>query len=266
VENLRVDLSSTNFVKPDHVVFVWFENKDYSQIVSGSDAPFMQSLINHGTLFTNMHALFHPSRGNYIAFFAGDNFGITKDDCIKGSPNSALNLYTILDSVGISCTWYSEGLPGNGYKGCSDSLYVQKHNPTTIFSNVPKSASKPLSSLNLSSGFNNWPQVICVTPNLNNDMHNGTIAQGDAWLKNNFSKYINWSLAHNSMLVVYFDENDGTKDRNLIPVIAVGANVRNNYKNNTYYDHYNWTKTIAKWYGADSDWNDNLKKRRAIVL
>jgi hypothetical protein len=45
----------TSTTRPSHVVFVWFENKGYSKIVGSSSAPYINSLIPKGTLFTNYH-------------------------------------------------------------------------------------------------------------------------------------------------------------------------------------------------------------------
>ncbi|MBD0333131.1 MAG: hypothetical protein ICV66_10780, partial [Chitinophagaceae bacterium] len=47
--------SSTTPTTPDHVVFVWFENKGFSKIVGSSAAPYINSLIKKGVLFTNTY-------------------------------------------------------------------------------------------------------------------------------------------------------------------------------------------------------------------
>ena len=48
-----------------------------------------------------------------------------------------------------------------------------------------------------------------MIPNLDNDMHDGTIAQGDAWLQNNLGAYITWAQTHNSVFILTFDEDEG---------------------------------------------------------
>ena len=47
-------------------------------------------------------------------------------------------------------------------------------------------------------------------------MHDGSIAQGDAWLNNNLSAYATWAKANNSLLVVTWDEDDNGEN-NQIP-------------------------------------------------
>ena len=60
-------------------------------------------------------------------------------------------------------------------------------------------------------------------------MHDGTILQGDSWVKTYLSKLAEWCLTHSSVFVLYFDE-DGKTENNRIPAIAVGQHVKANYK------------------------------------
>jgi len=71
------------------------------------------------------------------------------------------------------------------------------------------------------------PTVSFVIPNLDNDMHDGSVAQGDAWLQTNLAAYAQWALAHNSLLVVTFDECDTTAPVATTPILTVfyGAGV-----------------------------------------
>src|SRR5690349_23635137 len=55
----------------DHVVWIWFENHAYDQIVGSPDAPYMSRLAARCGLATDYHALTHPSLPNYIAATSG---------------------------------------------------------------------------------------------------------------------------------------------------------------------------------------------------
>lgn len=252
--------------RPDHVFVVWFENKAYSQIIGSASAPYINSLVPKGTLFTKSYALFHPSYPNYIAFFAGAAYGIGSDSCISGSVINKRTLFSSLCNAGASFKWYSEDLPAIGSKTCKAGYYVEKHNPTTIFLTVPESANVPLSAIDLSdtASFRKLPTVACFTPNLMNDMHDGSIAQGDAWLKTNLGPLVDWCLKNNSVFMLYFDE-DNRKTDNRIPVVAVGEHIKSNYKDTVYHDHYSFSKSILHWYGADSTYTDYLTKARTIT-
>jgi hypothetical protein len=235
------------FPAPSHVIFVWLENKNYTQIINSTSAPYINSLIPQGTLFTNDHALGHPSYPEYIRFFSGTNNGKTNDDCLSGAPYTNVNLYTQLKARGKSFAWYSEDLPATGSGICSSGAYVERHNPTQCFSNVALAANKRW--LDFPLNYSQLETVVCITPNLNNDMHDGSIAMGDTWVKIHLSSLINWCKVNNSVFVIYFDEDNGTV-ANHIAVIAVGQHVKSNYKSDVYYDHYSWTKTVLAFYGA----------------
>ncbi len=245
---------------PDHVIFVWFENKSVDSIINNSNAPFINSLIAKGTLFTNMHGITHPSYPNYMNFFAGQSNGITDNSCIQ-TPFTTDNLYTILKKAGKSFAWYSEDLPATGSDTCISGRYVAKHNPTSVFANVPPSQNKMFSSF--PSDYTQLENVVCISPNLDNDMHDGTVSLGDAWLQKNLSSLADWSLTHNSIFVVYFDEDDGTL-LNYVPVIAIGQYVKAGYSSSPSYNHYSWTKTICEMFNADSTWTSNLGSANVV--
>src|ERR1041385_1944821 len=75
--------NSVDMTHPDHIIFCFFENKGYRQIVGNAQAPYINSVRAKGVLFTNMHALGHPSYPEYIRFFAGTPNGVFTDDCIN---------------------------------------------------------------------------------------------------------------------------------------------------------------------------------------
>ncbi len=39
-------------------------------------------------------------------------------------------------------------------------------------------------------------------------MHDGTIREGDDWVKNELGAYIDWCSPHNSLFILTFDEDD----------------------------------------------------------
>jgi phosphatidylinositol-3-phosphatase len=258
--------ATTNIpTRPDHVFVVWLENKGYSQIIGNTQAPFINSLAKQGTLFTKSYAVSHPSYPNYVAFFAGATYDITNDDCIAGKPKNGKNLYSSLKAAGASFAWYSEDLPEAGSDTCVVGRYAEKHNPTTIFSNVPPTANLPLSTLHLNdtTTFASLPNVVCITPDLMNDMHDGSITQGDTWLKTNLSTVINWCKIHDSVFILYFDEDNGKED-NRIPVIMTGQHIKTNHSDTVEHTHYSFAKSILNWWGADSTFTSNLADAKTI--
>lgn len=262
---LLISAEAASYRLPDHVFVVWEENKGYTQIIGSTSAPFINSLVSKGTLFTNAYALYHPSYPNYITWFSGSNQGRTNNECISGAPFNKANLYTALKAAGKSFVWYSEGLPAAGSEICSSGEYREKHNPTTVFSNVPGSASQPLTAMNLTdtATFRNLPNVCVITPNMINNMHDGSVKQGDDWLKAKFSRLIDWCMRNNSVFVVYYDEDNGAQD-NRIPVLAVGQNIKAGYKETAKYNHYSFTKMVLNCNNADTTFHSNIAHAASV--
>ncbi len=62
---------------PQKVVIVVLENHDYEQIVGDTtNAPFLNSVIAQGLLFTDAHGVDHPSQPNYLSLFSGSDQGV----------------------------------------------------------------------------------------------------------------------------------------------------------------------------------------------
>ncbi len=60
-----------------------------------------------------------------------------------------------------------------------------------------------------------------VVPNEQNNMHDGSIATGDTWLRQKLEGYRSWAMTHNSVLLLTFDEDDRS-DGNHIATVFVG--------------------------------------------
>jgi hypothetical protein len=233
--------------RPDRVVIVIEENRSYNQIIGNSSAPYINSLANDtlGLLFTQSYAITHPSQPNYLWLFSGDNQGVTDDNLPSGLPFTTNNLGSELMRNGYSFKGYSEDLPSIGYNGTSSGAYARKHNPWVNWQDsptngIPSSLNVPFSDF--PSNYLNLPSVSIVIPNLNNDMHDGTISAGDTWLKNNLDGYIQWAKTNNSLFILTFDEDDGSSN-NQIATIFVGQMVKGGTFANKI-DHLNILRTI----------------------
>ena len=228
---------------PDHIVVVMEENHSYSEIIGSAAAPYINSLAGQGALFTQSFAVAHPSQPNYLALFSGSTQSITDDSCPHTFSGSSLE--SELTSAGKTFTGYSEGLPQAGSTTCGSGEYARKHAPWSDFSTDQPSNSQPFASF--PSAFSSLPLVSFVIPDLVDDMHDGTIQQADTWMKSNLSAYVNWAMSHNSVLILTWDEDDGTEN-NQIPTIIVGAGVKpGQYSEKV--NHYNVLRTIENLYG-----------------
>jgi acid phosphatase len=229
--------------RPDHVMVVVFENENAANVLGTRDAPYLTSLAKTGATFTDAHAETHPSQPNYLALFSGSTQGVTDDRCLDQLPGA--NLGSQLLDAGLSFVGWSEGLPTVGYTGCASGDYARKHNPWVDFANLPASVNQPLSAMPIDYG--RLPTVSFVVPNLCNDMHDCGVPAGDAWAKQVLDPYVTWAQAHNSLLLVTFDEDSGTR-ANHIPTFLVGAGVRATTTDQRI-DHYAMLRTLEEMYG-----------------
>jgi phosphatidylinositol-3-phosphatase len=237
----------------DHVVIVVMENKNYGAIIGRPDeAPYLNDLASDGAVFSNSFAITHPSQPNYLALFSGSTHRLTSDSCpqnFKKSPNLAAELI----SSKLSFAGYSESMPSAGYKGCGSYLslgYIRAHNPWVDFSNVPGTSN--LTFARFPKDYSRLPTVSFVIPNLCHDMHSCSRDSADKWIRENLGGYAKWTTAHNSLLIITWDE-DGTflglgGDKNKVPTIFYGAHVRQGTYNEDI-SHYSILRTVEDMYG-----------------
>ncbi|WP_198675941.1 alkaline phosphatase family protein [Kribbella monticola] len=229
----------------DHIVLVMFENHAYSQLNGSSSAPYFNSLAGQGAKFTQSYGVTHPSEPNYLAIFSGKTQGLTDDSCPHTYSGS--NLGSQLISAGRTFKGYSEGLPSDGYTGCSSGEYRRKHNGWVNFTTVPSTSNLTYGDFPGSGNYASLPTVAFVSPNMCNDMHDCSIGTGDTWLKNNLDAYAQWAKTHNSLLIVTFDEDNGSSSNHIFTTF-VGAHTQVGSFSNQI-NHYNVLSTIESAYG-----------------
>jgi phosphatidylinositol-3-phosphatase len=249
---------------PDHIVIVVFENHSYADIIGNPSAPNFTALAAAGAnivaapldpaaITSGSHAVRHPSQPNYLELYSGSSQGVIQDGRPGTSaepfssppPWNTPNLGAALRNAGFSFATYSESLPSVGFDGDAattvpgQNQYQRKHNPAANWVNdanptgnyLPSSVNQPFSTFQTigasAGGFAGLPTVSLVVPNEQDDMHDGTIGQADAWLKTNIlDPYLTWANAHNSLLIVTFDEDGNNTPTNQIPTIFAGPMVK----------------------------------------
>ena len=226
-----------------HVVVVVEENHAGGEIIGNTAAPFMNSLARSGALFTRSYAITHPSYPNYLALFSGSTHGIRNDSCphYYGSGN----LGAQLRAKGFSFGAYADGLPSTGYRGCTYRAYARRHAPWVDFTTLPRSLSRPMTAF--PTDFRRLPRLSFVIPNVQHDMHNGTIRQADDWLRSKLAGYASWARTHNSLLVLTWDEDDFSAGNHIATIFA-GARVKPG-RYGTRVDHYRLLRTLEASFG-----------------
>lgn len=239
------DMLPAGLPVPNHIVIVMEENHSYSEIIGSPQAPYINTLASEGALFTASYGVTHPSEPNYLALFSGSTQGVTDDSCPHTFKTS--NLGAQLIAAKKRFVGYSESLPSAGSAVCVSGEYARKHVPWTDFSDLARSVNQPFSAF--PADFSKLPKVSFVIPNLLDDMHDGTIQQGDSWLQTNLLSYVNWAKTNNSLLIVTWDEDDGSAG-NHVATIFVGPMVKAGHYSE-HINHYNLLRTLEAMYGLN---------------
>ncbi|MEW6313999.1 MAG: alkaline phosphatase family protein [Pseudomonadota bacterium] len=231
--------------RPDHVVIVIEENRSYAQIIGNPEAPYINALAQRGVLFTRSYGVTHPSQPNYLALFSGSTHGVNSNACPLEL--SGPNLSTALYAQGLSFASYAESLPRAGDPVCVAGPYFRKHNPVANWRELAD-ANLPFTAF--PDDYTQLPTVALVIPDQRHDMHDGGIAAGDAWLKQNLDAYAEWAMQHNSLLIVTWDEDDYHGD-NHVATLMLGPMLHPG-KSAQRIDHYALLRTLQEMYGLET--------------
>jgi hypothetical protein len=220
-----------------HVVVIFMENKDYSQIIGSKSAPYLNSLAKSCGLATQYHGITYPSLPNYLAVTSGSPHGVADDNGPASHPVAGASIFT---QTGASWQSLSESMP----VACDHSdayPYMVKHNPAPYYTSLKASCAKQNLPLPASPTFS--ARYTFVTPNMVHDMHDGTVAQGDAWLKTFVPKVISSAgyQANSTLVVITWDTDDNAannSNNNRAPAIVIAPQVRPATTSAISFNHY----------------------------
>jgi hypothetical protein len=225
-----------------HVVVIVFENKERGDVVGNRSATAFARLARAGAMLPHYYAVAHPSLPNYLALVSGSTQGIDSDctDCSATGPSLA-------DSLGAAGrTWktYAEGLPRPGFTGAFAGRYAKKHDPFAYFRAVDRRRIVPFAQLRRDLAAGALPDFSLVVPDLCHDMHDCSVATGDAWLARTIRPLLR---VPETAVFVVFDE--GTTDRGgggNVPAFVVGTAVRGGTVFIARTGHYGLLRTIEE--------------------
>ena len=241
-----------------HVVMVMEENESYATVVGNAAVwPNLNNLISKGALPTNYYADSHPSIGNYFMLTTGQI--LTTDD------NSTVvwtvdNMARRMLGSGVTFRVYAEGIT-QGYLGGNTGLYLVRHNPFAMLSDVadsPQVANEtiwPFSQFAVDLANSALPEFSFIVPDVNDDAHNGTPQQADTWLQMDVVAPLSGSAAFKAggdgVLIVEFDEaatSDSAYGGGHISPVLWGPNVMAGYTqtSTTIYQHESMLRTVME--------------------
>jgi hypothetical protein len=97
------------------------------------------------------------------------------------------------------------------------------------------------------------PDYVFITPNLDHDMHDGSVADGDAWLSREVPKLLaSDAFKRGGVLFLLWDEGGGTPASDDPPFIAISPHSRAGFVSQTDYDTSSFLKTVQAVLGVDA--------------
>lgn len=241
------------------VVLVVEENHEFGQVIGSRSAPFLNRLAAQGTLLTRYYATTHPSLPNYVALVGGDTLGIHRNcrTCHVG----ATNLVDQLEAAGIPWKAYYQGLPAPCSTVSRSGAYYQAVNPFLHFDDIRSAPARcrrvvPLGELHADLARGRLPRFVVIVPDLKHDMHSGTVAAADAYLRDlHHQLAASPAWRGDTRLVVTFDEGvssrgvGGRRGGGQVATIVVGPKVPAGVRDATPYGHYSLLRSVEARFG-----------------
>jgi phospholipase C len=247
-----------------HVIFIVLENHSYGAILGSSQAPYFNTLATDCGVATNYHNVTHPSLPNYIALTSGLPLSSLHEFVPDCSPSSSCDTSTkSIFGQGESWKSYEESMPSTCDHSNSGN-YAVRHNPAAYYTTLGGCSSNDVSYSHLASDLshNQLPAFSFVTPNLIDDMHNGTVADGNSWMSHNLPTILNSSEYKNGSTVIFitFDEGSdvgsyangencatNTSDTSChLPTFVISPSTRAGARSGTLFNHYSLLGTAEQ--------------------
>ena len=219
------------------------ENEGLGSIIGSSSAPYINALANAYGLATDYSAISHPSLPNYIALTSGSDQGISDDSDPSSHPLSVPSIFSQL-AAGASRS-LEQDMPSSCSTGNAGE-YAVRHNPETYYTNLGTDCANydvPLGPVpDVSARFT------FVTPNLINDMHDGTIADGDSFLATFVPELLATPQYRTGTTAIFITWDEGSDSSNQVPCIVISP-YTHGVRDATPYTHYSLLRTTEELLG-----------------
>jgi len=239
-----------------HVYEIVLENHEAGSIIGKASAPYINGLVGQYALATNYTAVSHPSLPNYLALWSGSTQGVTNDgihDFTTGQTlgdqmsASGRSWHVAAENVPSGC--FTEATSSDGEDG--PGTYVRKHEPAISWTSVSTSPSQCARISDFSHFDPGLGSFWFIAPNLCHDMHDCSVATGDAWLKGFLPRILD-SVAFKAdgLILLTFDEgSSGNGGGGKVATIVISPNARTAFTSGTAHDHYSLVRTVEAMWG-----------------
>lgn len=250
----------------DQVLLVWEENHSYSSVIGNPSAPELNNLAAKCGLATEYAALTHPSLPNYMEMTSGLSYASypwdTDCDPQGSCTTSAKSIFEELGTSGRQWRSYVEDMGHNcGLVSYGD--YAAKHNPAVYYTAIRRECDawdEPVGSLStgpLHRALASGPSVALttVTPDVQDDMHNGSVAQADHWLAGWLPQVVASPAYRSGHLAVLIAWDEGFGSGNVAshtPLIVMSASTPPGVRSAVAFNDYTVLQAICQLTGVAS--------------
>jgi phospholipase C len=218
-----------------HIVVLLFENKTYDEVIG--PAPYITSLANQcatapdwmdaNTRVDGSPDGHYPSKPGYATLTNGlppSVHGLTDDS--YSTKTDVDNIYHQLNQAGISFKDYYEAEAG----GCAVRFSGDYHDPIRYYTNVADVCSAhdiPLSTFMADVNSGNLPAFSMILPTNQHNMHDNSVASGDAYAQSVLDPLLNSPAYANGDLAIFFlwDEDTPIPNVLLAPSVIPGTTI-----------------------------------------
>ena len=259
----------------NYLVAIVLENHGLGDILGSTSAPYMNQLASTYGVALNYTGVNHPSLPNYLALLSGQEFySWSAGDC-GPSPScnagAAPNIVDSLEARGLSWKAYMENYPSNCGSQCSsggcflgdNGLYAARHDPFVYFGDIVNSTARcdrivPANSTESSSldggllsdlaSPSTSSNLMWLTPNLCNDMHDCSVSTGDTYLSEIVPKILDSNLFthQKAALFITFDEGNTAFPSDYVYSVWAGRDIKTAFVSTTPYSHFSFLSTIEQ--------------------
>lgn len=204
------------------------ENKNET-IVPSAKTPFLTQLAAEcGRADHYMDDGIHPSLPNYIMATSGADQGINDDAGPRAHRLTVDNLFRQVRAAGGTSRSYIESMPAPCSTQSSNG-YAVKHNAAAYYVGDDDRAAclrddVPFDQFATDLASGDLANFVSITPDLCSDMHDCSVAHGDAWLSQVVRTILSSDVYRNGRTAVFivWDESGGS---GAMPFVAIAPTV-----------------------------------------
>lgn len=226
-----------------HVVVLMFENKTYSTVIGTASAPYITNLASKCGSYSSWYDADYKvsgvsdgtyvSKPNYATLTSGvspSTHGLLDDTYT--TTTSVDNIFNRLNLAGKSALSYESGTAASCAVSNFSGAY---HDPLRYYTDLGGQSASPSTYCNTHdvpiANFmtdvtnNTLPAFSFILPTNDQNMHNNTIASGDAWAQSFLTPFLNSALykTGNTALFFLWDEDRPIPNVLVAPSIAPGT-------------------------------------------